>query len=97
MKSIRLLGRTVLTLNLLGAVLGALTSLAHAVSIAGHLDPNNANDVFLFPFALSGASNLSIQSWGYGGTENAPGGTNAAGDTIQPGGFDPYLSRRTGG
>jgi hypothetical protein len=34
---------------------------------------------------------LHIQTWGYGGTANAPGGTNAAGFVIPGGGFDPRV------
>jgi hypothetical protein len=33
-----------------------------------------------------------IQTYGYGGTANAPGGKNAAGVVIASGGFDPYIS-----
>jgi hypothetical protein len=35
---------------------------------------------------------LTIQSYGYGGSSNAPGGTNAAGAVISAGGFDSYVS-----
>jgi hypothetical protein len=34
---------------------------------------------------------LHVQTWGYGGTLNAPGGTNAAGHFIHGGGFDPRV------
>jgi hypothetical protein len=61
------------------------------LSVTGSLDPNDANDVFLFPFTLAG-TDLQVQSYGYGGTANAPGGVNAAGSVIPSGGFDPYLS-----
>jgi hypothetical protein len=65
---------------------------AATLSFTGSLDPNNANDVFLTSFVLSGSAAVSIQTWGYGGAANAPGGTNAAGMVIPPGGFDPYIS-----
>ena len=61
------------------------------LSVTGSLNPNDANDVFLFPFTLAG-TDLQVQSYGYGGTANAPGGVNAAGSVIPSGGFDPYLS-----
>src|SRR5215471_13068495 len=61
------------------------------MSVTGSLNPNDANDVFLFPFTLAG-TDLQVQSYGYGGTANAPGGVNAAGSVIPSGGFDPYLS-----
>jgi hypothetical protein len=60
--------------------------LAATISLTGSLDPNNANDIFIFSFVLSAPSDLTIQSFGYGG------GTNAAGTLIPSGGFDTYLS-----
>ncbi len=39
---------------------------------------------------------MTIQSWGYGGSAGAPGGTNAAGTAIAGGGFDPYVSLFSG-
>jgi len=65
---------------------------ANTISLTGSLDPNNANDVLLYGFTLSAPSWLTIQSYGYGGSGNAPGGTNAAGSVIPPGGFDTYVS-----
>ncbi|MGH9720611.1 MAG: DVUA0089 family protein [Bryobacteraceae bacterium] len=62
------------------------------ISLTGNLSPDDPNDVLLAAFTLSSTANVSFQSWGYGGTANAPGGTNAAGAVITPGGFDPYLS-----
>jgi PEP-CTERM motif len=68
--------------------------LAHAdtLSITGNLNPSNPNDVFLSTITLAVTSNLTIQTWSYGGTANASGGTNAAGMVIPSGGFDTYLS-----
>jgi hypothetical protein len=40
---------------------------------------------------------LQIQTYGYGGSSNAPGGTNAAGTVIVPGGFDPIVGLFAGG
>jgi hypothetical protein len=65
---------------------------ADTLSFTGNLDPNNPNDVFLTSFNLAVTSNLNIQTWSYGGTSDAPGGTNAAGMVIPPGGFDTYIS-----
>lgn len=69
---------------------------ASAASLVGELDPNNAQDVVLYPFTLSSAGSVTIQSWGYGGSAGAPGGTNAAGAVIAGGGFDPYVSLFSG-
>jgi hypothetical protein len=65
---------------------------ASTLSFTGNLDPTNPNDVFLTSFTLSVAGDVHIQSWGYGGTSGAPGGTNAAGTVIAAGGFDSYVS-----
>jgi hypothetical protein len=67
-------------------------SSASTLSYTGILDPTNPNDVFLTSFALNVAADIHIQTWGYGGTSGAPGGTNAAGMVIPAGGFDPYIS-----
>jgi hypothetical protein len=65
---------------------------AASTSLVGQLDPNNAQDVLLYPFTLSAPGVVTIQSWGYGGSAGAPGGVNAAGNAIGGGGFDPYVS-----
>jgi hypothetical protein len=78
----------VLSIFLLMPVFASATTLSYI----GNLDPEDANDVFLASFTLSSTSNLHVQSWGYGGTSAAPGGTNAAGTVITSGGFDTYLS-----
>ena len=72
------------------------TSLAFAQSFTGSLNPANANDVFLVKFSLSAPATVKVQSWGYGGSSNAPGGTNAAGTVIAAGGLDPYISLFSG-
>ncbi len=69
---------------------------AAATSLVGALDPNNAQDVRLHVFTLSSPGTVSVQSWGYGGSSGAPGGTNAAGAVIGAGGFDPYVSLFSG-
>ncbi len=65
---------------------------AASISLTGSFDPNNPDDVLLYAFTLSAQSTLTIQSYGYGGTSNAPGGRNAAGSIILAGGFDSYVS-----
>jgi hypothetical protein len=70
----------------------ALPCQASSVSLTGSLDPNDPNDVFVYGFTLSAASTVTIQTYGYGGTSNAPAGKNAAGQVISAGGFDPYVS-----
>jgi hypothetical protein len=77
-------------------VLVAAACYGNSVSLFGSLDPNNPNDVLLYAFSLSTASTLTIQSYGYGGTSAAPGGTNAAGAVIPAGGFDSYVSLFSG-
>ncbi len=44
------------------------------------------NDVALFSFTLASAADVALSTWSYAG------GTNAAGDLIPPGGFDPIVS-----
>lgn len=63
-----------------------------SISLMGSLNPDDANDVLLFAFMLGSSSKLTIQTYGYGGSGNAPGGTNAAGIVIPGEGFDPYVS-----
>jgi hypothetical protein len=71
-------------------------SFGAAISLTGQLDPANPQDVFVYSFTLSAPSSIAVQSWGYGGTLSAPGGTNAQGAVIRPGGFDPYVSLFSG-
>lgn len=56
------------------------TPSAGAISVTGTL--SNPNDVIEYTFNVSAASNVSLQSFSYGG------GTNAAGQTISAGGFE---------
>lgn len=73
------------------AIVGFLANAA-TVSLTGDLDQNNPNDVALVTFELTRDSGVLLQSWGYGGSSGAPGGTNGVGNVVPPGGFDPYLS-----
>ena len=50
------------------------------------------DDLQYFTFDLRAASTVTIRSLGYAGSTFLPGGTNAAGNVIAPGGFDPILS-----
>jgi hypothetical protein len=43
-----------------------------------------------FTFTLTSASTVTFQTWGFGG------GTNASGQTIAPGGFDPLIALFSG-
>jgi hypothetical protein len=65
---------------------------ADTQSYTGSLNPANPNDVYFATFSIATSSNVVIQSYGYGGSAGAPGGTNAAGTVIAPGGFDTYFS-----
>ncbi len=87
-------------LRALGCLPIFLSGLASAapISLQGALvlSAGAANDTFVQPFFVPAASTVTIQSYGYGGSGNAPGGTNLAGAVIPAGGFDPYLSVFTG-
>jgi hypothetical protein len=65
-------------------------------SFTGSLQPDDPNSLFTVVFQLPSAQTVAIQSYGYGGSGNAPGGKNGAGNAILPGGFDTYLSLFTG-
>jgi hypothetical protein len=73
-------------------------ALAAPISLQGALalSAGAANDTLVQIFFVPAASTVTIQSYGYGGSGNAPGGTNLAGAVIPAGGFDPYLSVFTG-
>jgi hypothetical protein len=73
-------------------VLMASPAFAGTISYVGNLDPSNAQDVALFTLTVVVPGTVDIQSYGYGGSGSAPGGTNYAGAVISPGGFDPYFS-----
>jgi hypothetical protein len=85
-------------LTFIASLLLALPGIASAdsLSFTGSLDPTNPNDVFLATFSIASTSDVVIQSYGYGGSAGAPGGTNAAGAVIAPGGFDTYISLFSG-
>ncbi len=79
------------------ALLGtALPAQAAYRSWVGALDAADPDSVLLIPFTLVTQADLSVQTWGYGGSARAPGGTNAAGQVIAAGGFDPVLTLFSG-
>ncbi len=57
---------------------------AFAFSFTGNL--TNDNEVQLFNFTTSSLSDVTLRTWSYAG------GTNANGDLISSGGFDPVIS-----
>jgi hypothetical protein len=61
---------------------------ASSFSFTGTL--NDPTEVFTTTFTLSGTSDVSIQTWGFGG------GTHAAGTVIPAGGFDPLIALFSG-
>lgn len=64
----------------------ATVSLAHATNISYTGNFVYDNDVQKFTFTLGTDSNVTLRSWSYAG------GVNAAGQTVDRGGFDPILS-----
>jgi hypothetical protein len=62
----------------------SVSALAANFSFSGNLAGDN--DVQLFSFTLAAPSDVTLRTWSYAG------GTNAAGDLIAAGGFDPIVS-----
>ncbi len=75
---------------------GLLSEVASASSLSWRspllLQAGDANATATYRFSVSAPSAISIQSYGYGGSSGASGGTNRAGVIIPAGGFDPYVS-----
>jgi hypothetical protein len=71
---------------------GSATAGSFSVRGGLALSDGSANDTLAYEFAVLTTSTVVIQSYGYGGSTNAPGGRNLAGARIPAGGFDPYLS-----
>src|SRR5260370_32231287 len=80
----------------LALLVGAIPGSANVISLAGSLNPTDSSDVFLYQFTASNHATVLVQSYGFGGTGNVPGGTNAAGQVILPRGFDTYLTLFSG-
>jgi hypothetical protein len=87
------------------AVLFALGTLMMGIASASPIlvsatgsfeDPNEVFEAqFIYDPATMGEL-LTIQTYGYGGSSNAPGGTNANGVVIAAGGFDPMIALYSG-
>jgi IPTL-CTERM motif len=77
---------------------GSSLASAAPISLQGALalSAGAANDSFAYAFVVPATSTVIIQSYGFGGSGSAPGGTNLAGTVIPAGGFDPYISLFTG-
>jgi hypothetical protein len=67
----------------------ALPGLAGTFSFVGTF--THDNDVQFFNFSLLSGGTVTLQTLGYGGSANNTGGTNAAGQVILRGGFEPIL------
>ena len=76
------------------AILASGCASAASISVVGTLAYNDAtaNGTAVRTFGILATSTVTIQSYGYGGSGSAPGGTNLAGAVIPAGGFDPYVS-----
>jgi len=73
-------------------LLSTLCPAAVTTSYTGQLDASDPNSLFSFTFTVNNPVPVTIQTYGYGGSANAPQGKNAAGLVIPSGGFDPYIS-----
>ncbi|SBT08212.1 conserved exported hypothetical protein [Candidatus Accumulibacter aalborgensis] len=69
-------------------VTSSVSALAANFSFRGNLASDN--DVELFVFSLASDSNVTLRTWSYAG------GTNAAGNSIAAGGFDPVVALFSG-
>ena len=67
-----------------GMIVSAAPAQATDFSFTGNF--TNPNDVALFNFSVGTESTVTLRTWSYAG------GTNAAGDIIARGGFDPILA-----
>jgi len=79
-----------LSVALFAGTANASTILVSSMGSFG--DPNAVLELQFAYDPLAMGSNLIIQTYGYGGSSNAPGGTNAAGAIIAAGGFDPIIA-----
>ena len=83
-----------LALTLMATVAANATVLVSDLGVFG-----SPNDVYERQFTYNPATmgtQLIIQTFGYGGTGNMPGGTNASGIVIASGGFDPIIALYNG-
>ncbi|HUO33150.1 MAG TPA: DVUA0089 family protein [Bryobacteraceae bacterium] len=79
-------GQSLAVVCLLAA--GACSLSADSLSFTGTLA--NPDGVFETTFTLTGSDTVTFQTWGFGG------GTNATGQVIPAGGFDPLIALFTG-
>ena len=86
MRGALLVGRIAVLLSVV--MWGAGRGRADTVSYTGTLA--NPEDTFEATVTLTSASNITLQTYGFGG------GTNAAGTTIAAGGFDPFVGLFSG-
>jgi len=75
---------------LAGALVFLLAPAAGASSLSFVGTFADPTETFTTSFTLSGTSDVSIQTWGFGG------GTNATGTVIAEGGFDPLIALFSG-
>ncbi len=89
-------------LGMISALLAVPAAANTVLSVTGNLNINDSSDVYYFQFQATGNLFLTVQSYGFGGSSNAPSfsgnpaGENFAGQTIAAGGFDTYLTLFTG-
>jgi hypothetical protein len=82
----------------LGTLFAGASSAAVLVSDVGVFSDPNITREFQFTYnPLTQGTLLIIQTYGYGGSSNAPGGVNASGSVISAGGFDPVIALYSGG
>jgi hypothetical protein len=82
----------------LGTLMATVAGASVLVSTQGIL--NDPNGIFEQSFTynpLTQGGTVTIQTYGYGGSANAPGGRNAALNIIAAGGFDPIVGLFAGG
>lgn len=85
-------------LSLLFSASSASAATIVLLSSTGTLStPNSVFEQSFVYDPLTMGNTVVVQSYGYGGSSNAPGGTNATGTTISAGGFDPIVGLFSGG
>jgi len=85
-------------LLVLGLVFAAVAGATPILTLQGSFfsGPNEVNLATFSYDPFTDGSLLNIQTYGYGGTSNAPGGVNLAGNVIVAGGFDPIITLYSG-
>ncbi|HET6200998.1 MAG TPA: DVUA0089 family protein [Candidatus Acidoferrales bacterium] len=80
------LGRWSLLVTVLAFTATALQATPASLSFTGSLASSSSAFTLTFHVGGAGGQTIDVQTWGFGG------GTNAAGNAISPGGFDPFLA-----